>query len=98
MVFIPSFRNYTDVTRSISNQNYLAVSLTAAALTARVQTNGILLSWYGYPGVTYQTMYSTDLVTWWWHFAPIAGTNGPLQLLVPLSTAPIEFFRVEAVY
>jgi hypothetical protein len=98
LMFVPHSLSYANVTKSISNQNYLAVSTVAPALTIQVQTNGIILSWYGIPGVTYQTLYSTDLVTWWWYGASIAGTNGPLQLLVPIGTEPSVFFRMGLFY
>jgi hypothetical protein len=98
LIFVPYSRSYANVTKSISNQDYLAVSLSATALTTQVQTNGIILNWYGIPGVTYQPLYSTNLVDWWWYGASIAGTNGPLQLLVPVGTEPSAFFRMRLFY
>jgi hypothetical protein len=89
---------YANLSRSISNQNYLAVSTFAPALRTQVRTNGIILSWYGILGGTYQTFYSTNLVDWWWYGASIAGTNGPLQLLVPTGTEPSVFFRMGLFY
>ena len=69
----------------------------APALTTRVETNTFILSWYGIPGVTYQPLYSTNLVDWLPYDGALPGTNGPLQLLVPMDTDPMRFFRVGAI-
>ena len=53
---------------------------------------------YGIRGVTYQPLYSTNLVDWLPDDGPAPGTNGPMQLLVPMDTDPIMFFRVGASY
>jgi hypothetical protein len=98
LMFVPSSRSYANVTTSISNQNYLAVSTVAPALTTQVQTNMVILNWYGIRGVTYQPLYSTNLVDWLPYDVSLPGTNGPLQLLVPMGTDPSMFFRVGASY
>jgi hypothetical protein len=97
-MFVPSSRSYTYVTTSISNENYLAVGTVAPALTTQIQTNMTILSWYGIRGVTYQSLYSTNLVDWLPYGDPLSGTNGPLQVLVPMGTDPSMFFRVGASY
>jgi hypothetical protein len=96
--FVPSSRSYANVTTSISNENYLAASTVAPALTTQVQTNMIILSWYGIRGVTYQPLYSTNLVDWLPYEGVLPGSNGPLQVLAPMDTDPIKFFRVGASY
>jgi len=68
------------------------------ALTMRVQANNLSLSWYGVQGVTYQMLYSTNLVDWLPYNGVLLGTNGPLEVLVPMSTDPIKLFRVGARY
>ena len=98
LMFVPSSRTYDNVTRSIAHQNYVAFSTVAPALTTQVQTNMSILSWYGIPGVTYQPLYSTNLVDWVPYDVPLPGTNGPLQLVVPMGTDPNMFFRVGATY
>jgi hypothetical protein len=98
LMFVPNSRTYANVTTSISNQNYLAVSTVASALTIQVQTNAYILSWYGIRGVTYQLLYSTNLVDWRPFTVSLPGTNGPLQLVVPIGTASMAFFRVRASY
>jgi hypothetical protein len=96
LMFVPGTRTYANVTGTLSNENYLAVSMVAPALTARVETNTYVLSWYGVSGVTYQPLYSTNLVDWLPCDGVLTGTNGPLQFLIPADTAPIMFFRVGA--
>ncbi len=45
-----------DVTTPITNENYLAVTSVMPTLATQVQTNSLILSWYGIPGVTYQPL------------------------------------------
>ncbi len=96
--FVPSSRTYTDVTASIANENYLAVTTVAPTLTGQAQASNYILSWYGISGVTYQPLYSTNLVNWLPYDSALPGTNGPLQLQVPMGSAPIMFFRVGTSY
>ena len=98
LVFVPSSRTYADVTTPVLNENYLAVSTAAPALTTEVQSNSFVLSWYGIPGVTYQPLYSTNLVDWLPYDGALPGTNGLLQLAVPMDADPIKYFRVGASY
>jgi hypothetical protein len=99
LVFVPSSRSYTNVTTAIWDQHYLAVSAAAPALTTRVQANNYVLSWYGIPGVTYQLLYSTNLLDWLPYYdGALAGTNGPLQVVVPMGANPIMLFRMGASY
>jgi hypothetical protein len=86
------------VTGTVSNDNYLAVLTVTPALTARVETNTYALSWYGVSGVTYQPLYSTNLVDWLPYRDVLPGTNGPMQLLMPLNGEPMQFFRVGVSY
>ncbi|MCX6926728.1 MAG: hypothetical protein NT154_26520 [Verrucomicrobia bacterium] len=67
-------------------------------LTTRVQANNLSLSWYGLQGVTYQTLYSTNLVDWLPYEGALQGTNGPLEVLAPIDAEPMKFFRVGASY
>jgi hypothetical protein len=95
-MFVPGSRTYVNVTGTVSNENYLAVSTIAPALAMQVQTNSFILSWYGILGVTYQPLYSTNLVDWLPYNIALPGTNGTMQLLLPMDTSPILFFRVGA--
>ncbi len=98
LVFVPSARTYNGVPTPINNENYLAVGTVVPTLTSQVQTNGLVLGWYGISGVTYQPFSSTNLVDWLPYDGPLSGTNGPLQLVVPMITDPIMFFRMGASY
>ena len=98
LTFVPASRTYANVTGTVSNDNYLAVLTVTPALTARVETNTYALSWYGVSGVTYQPLYSTNLVDWLPYGDVLPGTNGPMQLLVPMNGGPMQFFRVGVSY
>jgi hypothetical protein len=98
LTFVPASRTYANVTGTVSNDNYLAVLTVAPALTARVEINTYALSWYGVSGVTYQPLYSTNLVDWLPYGDVLPGTNGPMQLPVPMNGEPMQFFRVGVSY
>ena len=98
LVLVPSSRTYFNLTSAITNENYLAVSTVVPALTSWVETNTYSLNWYGIAGVNYQPLYSTNLVEWWPYGGFLPGTNGPLQLRVPMDTDPTCFFHLEAIY
>jgi hypothetical protein len=96
LMFVPGSRTYNNVTGAVTNENYLAVSTIAPALAMQVQTSTFVLSWYGINGVSYQPLYSTNLVDWLPYNGAVAGTNGPMQWLMPMGTSPIMFLRVGA--
>ena len=96
LMFVPGSRSYTNVTLSITNQNYLAVSTVLPSLTTQVQSNNFILSWNGISGVTYQLLYSTNLVDWLPYADALPGTNGTMQVQMPMDTSPVLFFRVGA--
>jgi hypothetical protein len=95
-VFAPGSRVYTNVTTSISNQNYVAVITIAPAVSAGLQTTNLMMNWFGISGVTYQLYSSTNLVDWLPYGTAFPGTNGPVVLLVPTNGDPARFFRVQA--
>jgi hypothetical protein len=96
LVFVPGARTYTNVTASISQQDYLAVNSLSPTLQTTTSGTNFVLSWYAIPGVTYQPYYSTNLVDWLPYSDPLPLTNGATQLLVPLNTDPAQFFRLRA--
>jgi hypothetical protein len=98
LAIVPSSRTYAGVSGTISNENYLAVTTVSPGLTTQAQTNGLALNWYGISGVSYQPLCSTNLVDWAPYNSALAGTNGPLELLVPMDSGPIMFFRLGATY
>jgi hypothetical protein len=96
LMFVPGSRAYTTVTSNISNENYLAVTTIGPTITAQIQGTNVVNSWYGIGGVTYQAYYSTDLITWLPYNGPLPGTNGVMQLLLPIDNTPTKFLRVSA--
>jgi hypothetical protein len=97
LVFVPSFRAYTNIATSISNQNYLAVPTIAPTMSSQLRPPNFLVNWFGLPGVSYQLFYSLDLMTWEPWGGAVVGTNGPVQVVVPTGTDRAKFFRVQAV-
>jgi hypothetical protein len=95
-VFVPGSQVYTNVTASISNQNYVAFITIAPAVSTGLQADNLMMNWYGISGVTYQLYSSTNLVDWLPYGNAFPGTNGPVALLVPTGGDPARFFRVQA--
>jgi hypothetical protein len=96
LVFVPGLRAYTNVTASISNQNYLAVSTLVPMVAAQPGPANLTLSWFGIPGVSYQWLSSTNLADWSAYGDALVGTNGSMQLLMPTAPEPMKFFRLRA--
>ena len=95
-MFVPGTLSYTSLPGSVTNQNYLMVPTVAPTLVSGVSGTNRSMSWTGIPGVTYQTWWSTNLVDWSPLGDPLAGTNGQMQILLPLGTDPADFFRLGA--
>ena len=95
-MFAPGSITYTNVTAPLTNQNYLMVTTVAPGLTPGVSGTNFLVNWAGLPGVTYQLLWSTNLVDWQPLGSPLPGTNGPMQLVVPIGSDPAGFFRLTA--
>jgi hypothetical protein len=74
------------------------VPTVAPSLASGVSGTNLSISWTGIPGVTYQTWWSTNLADWSPLGAPLAGTNGPMQILLPLGADPADFFRLGATH
>ena len=96
LMFVPGTLSYTSLPGSVTNQNYLMVPTVAPTLVSGVSGTNLSMSWTGIPGVTYQTWWSTNLVDWSPLGDPLAGTNGQMQILLPLGTDPADFFRLGA--
>lgn len=94
--FIPGSRGYTNVTENISNQDFIAVTSLVGDLQCRFQDTNLFLWTYGHQGVSYQLLSSTNLSQWMGCSSWLQGTNGPLELLVPLDASPKKFFRIQA--
>jgi hypothetical protein len=99
-LFVPSSRSYSNVASNAPNQNYLAAYSTADFNFSGTQFDGTNagFSWRGINGVSYQPLYSTDLLNWAPYNGPIIGTNGPAMFLVPTTNAPQLFFRLGVSY
>jgi hypothetical protein len=94
LAFVPSSMSYTNVSASVSNQNYVAVSTFAPLLSAGANSNNFVLSWQAIPGVTYQVYSSTNLIDWLPYGSSFTGSNGSVQLPMPIGNSPQQFFRV----
>jgi hypothetical protein len=68
-----------------------AVPLSVAAGPLGASLN---LQWSGVPGAAYQLQSSTDLVHWQPCNDPIAGSNGMINVAVPVGSDPGTFFRL----
>jgi hypothetical protein len=96
LMFVPASLVYTNITGSLTNQNYLMMPPTAPQLTSSLSGTNFSLNWLGNPGVRYQLMWSTNLVDWQTFGGTLPGTNGPMQIILPLGTGPAAFFRLSA--
>jgi hypothetical protein len=96
LAFVPGSRIYTNLNISIADQDYLAVTGLAPTLTTSLKGTNMAITWFGIPGVTYQALYSTNLLDWLSYGGPLVGTNGPAQLLLPVGPDPRKFFRLQA--
>ena len=98
-VFIPPSRTYTNVSNDLTNQNFVMATSSALALSSQRQGTNLNLSWYGINGVSYQMLYSSNLVNWVPYSLPVMGTNGPANTAIPIDvTRPADFFRFSASY
>ena len=95
-MFVPGSIACTNVTAPLTNQNYLMVTTIAPGLVPGVSGTDFRVNWAGLPGVTYQLLWSTNLVNWQPLGSPLPGTNGPMQFVVPIGSDPADFFRVSA--
>ena len=93
-MFVPGSRVYTEVNASVGNQHYLIVNTIAPAVESQLQGADLLLNWRGITGVTYQPLWSTNLVEWFPYGGLLVGSNGVMKLQVPVDDDPMKFFRL----
>ncbi len=93
---MPAALTYSNVTASITGQNYLLVPTVAPKLASSVLDNTWLI-WTGVPGVAYQAYSSTNLIEWEPFGDPVPGTNALMKFAVPVGDQPALFLRLEAV-
>jgi hypothetical protein len=96
LVFSPASAAYTNVSTTVSNQNYVAVGSLATSLKGGINAGNFALQWQAIPSVSYQVYSSTNLVNWIPYGAPMTGSNGTVQVLVPIGTGPKQFFKVQS--
>ena len=98
-LFVPGALSFTNVSGSLTNQNFLIVPSITPTLATSLSGTNLSLGWGGIPGVTYQLWSSPDLVNWTAYGGVILGTNGPMQLTLPVDPGtPTLFFRVSAAH
>jgi len=92
-VFAPGSRIYTNVTASISNQNYVAANHARARRVRRASSHQPDDDWFGISGVTYQLYFSSNLWTGCLNGDAFPGTNGPVALPVPTTGDPARVLQ-----
>ena len=97
-MFVPGSLSYSNVTSSLASQNYLMVSTVAPNLTSSVSGTNFTMSWTGISGVTYQVLWSPDLINWQPLGSALMGTNGPMQISVPSNTNAAAYFMLQAMH
>ncbi len=97
-IFVPDSLTYTNVTSSVTNQDYVMAQTAAPNLSPGLSQGNFSMSWTGISGVTYQLLWSTNLVDWQPLGSPLAGTNGPMQLQLPFGANTAAFFQLNASY
>jgi len=95
-MFAPGSSSYTNLTASVSNQNYVMVETIAPALSSGLSGTNLWVNWNGIQGVSYQVWWSTNLTEWFPLGDAVAGTNGMMELPVPVDDEPLGFFRLKA--
>jgi len=96
LMFVPSSMSYSDVSASVSNQNYLAVPTIASVLTAGRNSTNFSINWQAIPGVNYQVYSSTNLTNWLPYGGALSGSNGSVQILVPIGSNTVQYFSVQS--
>jgi hypothetical protein len=71
--------------------NILPMSL---SLFPGPQNTNLNLLWTGVSGVTYQVQSSTNLIDWQSYGGLVEGSNGTMNVDLPLGTEPQLFFRL----
>ncbi|MBA4146834.1 MAG: carboxypeptidase regulatory-like domain-containing protein [Verrucomicrobia bacterium] len=92
-IFISSVRHYTNLTFNLTNQNFVRVDADSLSMYSHGTGTNLNLGIHGINGVTYQAYYSSNLVNWLPYGAPVQGTNGAIELHIPVANAPQTFFQ-----
>lgn len=62
------------------------------------QESNLICTWEGFPGVTYQVMYSHDLINWYNEGNGILGTLSNMTCSIPVHQDPNKFYRLKVEY
>ena len=92
-VFTPTSILYSGPADSLTNQNYLAVSINPT-LAGAINGTNFVISWPAVSGLVYQIYSSTNLVDWQPYGDPFAPTGASAQSLVPLGGSAQQFYTV----
>ncbi|HEU5069511.1 MAG TPA: Ig-like domain-containing protein [Verrucomicrobiae bacterium] len=95
-LFQPDSITLSNVTDTVTNQDFVMVGSMAPVLSASLSATNLLLNWSGLDGVNYQAYWSTNLADWLPWGDPIPGTNGPFELTLPVEADGLKFFRLGA--
>jgi len=94
-VATPAMRTYYNPQLSLQNEDFTIVTSTGAMDVSTDGTN-LLVSWQGLEGLTYQLYYSMNLMDWAPYDESIAGSNGVMQISIPIDDSPAKFFHLKA--
>jgi hypothetical protein len=97
-MFVPGSLSYTNVTGNLTGQNYLMVQTVAPNLAGSSIGGNFTLSWNGISGVTYQVLWSPDLINWQPLGSSLIGSNGEMQVSVPSNTNAAAYFLIQAMH
>jgi hypothetical protein len=98
LMFVPPSMSYTNATNTITGQNYTGVTNLTPAVSATASAGNFVLGWWAVPGLNYQVYCSSNLTTWLPCGPLYAGSNGPVQMSMPMSGSPMQFFSVQPSY
>ncbi|MFO1477323.1 MAG: hypothetical protein U1F98_11790 [Verrucomicrobiota bacterium] len=93
LIFYPNLAQFDNQSASVSNVDFMAITSIAASPVATVQSTNLVMGWRGLPGISYSLQSSTNLLNWA-YYAGFYGTNGPIQISIPMTNGPEWFFRV----
>jgi hypothetical protein len=93
LTFFPGSLSFTNLNQSVTNQNFTGVPPSGFVLQSVPQAGILYCGWYGLNGVSYQIQYSTNMLTWLPYGAPVIGTNGMMNVDIPLDNSPQKFYR-----
>lgn len=94
LTFLPDVRHFTNVIVDLTNQVFFVQSDAALTVTTQRQSNTNLnFRWQGLEGVSYQLVYSTNLINWIPYGTPVVGSNNIIDLTLPVTPQPGVFFK-----